>query len=287
MCSLLKNSLHTSAYKHPHCRGPDLRILVTNDDGINSPGLWSVADALKPLGEVIVVAPDRDLSGVSAAMTLMAVLRAQEVAAPIEGVKAYSVQGTPGDCVILATEALVKAPFDLVVSGINQGANFGMDVINSGTVGGAFHGYFRNIPSIAVSVASLTSVRYDAAARVTSALAKAIFDNPMPSPLLLNVNLPNIGLDEIEEVQLTRLGPKAFLENVERGSDGRKEHFWIKHNRSINTQPEEGTDRWAVRNKRVSITPIDVVFTNGPPHGVFESIAKGLTEELTTRVQSQ
>ena len=129
-----------------------MRILVTNDDGIHSPGLWSVAEALKPLGEVIVVAPDRDQSGISAAMTLLAVVRAEEVQAQIEGVKAFSVEGTPGDCVILANGTLVKEPFDLVVSGINQGANFGLDIMNSGTVGAAFHGYFRGIPSIAVSV---------------------------------------------------------------------------------------------------------------------------------------
>ena len=205
-----------------------MRILLTNDDGINAPGLWSAAEALNELGELTVVAPDRDLSGIGAAMTLTTILRAAEVASPVEGVKAYSVQGTPGDCVILATEALVKEPFDLVVSGINQGANFGLDVINSGTVGGAFHGYFRDIPSIAVSVASLTSPRYDAAAWITHALGQAVLASPMPAPLLLNVNLPSVGLDEIEMVQLTRLGPKAFLENVERGGDGRREFFWIR-----------------------------------------------------------
>ncbi len=260
-----------------------MRILLTNDDGINAQGLWSAAEALADLGELTVVAPDRDLSGISAAMTLSTILRVSEVTSPIEGVKAYSVQGTPGDCVILATEHLVKQPFDLVVSGINQGANFGLDVINSGTVGGAFHGYFRDIPSIAVSVASLTNPRYDAAAWVTGALGQAVLANPLPVPLLLNVNLPSVGLDEIERVQLTRLGPKAFLENVERGGDGRREFFWIRHNRSINNQPAEGTDRWAVRNKRISITPVDLVFSNGTPDAAFESIAQGLTEQLKSR----
>ena len=257
-----------------------MRILVTNDDGIHSPGLWSVAEALKSLGEVIVVAPDRDQSGISAAMTLLAVVRAQEVPAQIEGVKAFSVEGTPGDCVILATETLVKEPFDLLVSGINQGANYGLDVINSGTVGAAFHGYFRGIPSIAVSVASLTNLHYDAAAQTTRWLAEAISTSPMPSPLLLNVNLPNTALDEIEQAQITRLGPKAFLESVERGTNGRSEHFWIKHDRSINSEPTEGTDRWAVRNKRISITPIDLVFTDGQPSSAFEALARELTAGL-------
>ena len=260
-----------------------MRILLTNDDGINAPGLWSAAEGLSDLGELTVAAPDRDLSGIGAAMTLTTVLRATEVPAPIEGVKAFSVQGTPGDCVILAVEELAKGPFDLVVSGINQGANFGLDVINSGTVGGAFHGYFRGIPSMAVSVASLATPRYDAAAWVTRALAQAVFANPMPSPLLLNVNLPSIALDEIERVQLTRLGPKAFLENVERGGDERRRFYWIRHNRSINNTPAEGTDRWAVRNKRVSITPVNLVLTDGQPDDVFETVAQSLTEQLKAR----
>ena len=261
-----------------------MRILLTNDDGINSLGLWSAAEALSDLGELTVCAPDRDLSGIGAAMTLTTILRVTEVPAPIEGVsKAFAVQGTPGDCVILATESLARGRFDLVVSGINQGANFGLDVINSGTVGGAFHGYFRDIPSMAVSVASLTSPRYDAAAWITRALAQAMFANPMPTPLLLNVNLPSVGLDEIEQVQLTRLGPKAFLENVERGGDGRRQFYWIRHNRSINNTPAEGTDRWAVRNKRISITPVDLALTHGQPAAVFETVARTLTEQLKAR----
>ena len=112
-----------------------MRILVTNDDGIHSEGLWSVVRTLKEAGQVSVVAPDRDQSGMGAAVSLISVVRVQEVSGLVDGVKTFAVQGTPADCVILATETLFSEPFDLVVSGINQGSNLGLDVINSGTVG--------------------------------------------------------------------------------------------------------------------------------------------------------
>ena len=137
---------------------------------------------MRELGDVVVVAPDRDQSGVGTARTLLQALRVTEVESRIEGVPARSVQGTPADCVILATEELFPEPFDLLVSGINPGANLGLDVLDSGTVGGAFRGFFRGIPSIAVSVTSLTNVRYDLAARVTAELAKAIFDHTLSKP---------------------------------------------------------------------------------------------------------
>ncbi len=261
-----------------------MRILLTNDDGIHSPGLWSVARALKDLGELIVVAPDRDQSGVGPAMTLLHILRAQQVFSPVEGVKAFAVEGTPGDCVILATEHLFNdMPIDLVVSGANLGANLGLDVMTSGTVGGAFHGYFRNIPSIAVSVASLADVQYEAAAMTARALVQAICRDFLPRPLLLNVNLPNVPPDRIEGVQLTRLGPRIYLEGVERGNDGRRTHYWIRHNKPVNPAITQDTDIWAVRNNRISITPLDLAFfngLNGGPSPAFEVLTDAVAECL-------
>ena len=257
-----------------------MRILVTNDDGIHSPGLRSVAEALNDLGEVVVVAPDRDQSGTGSAMTLLSVVRAREATPVVEGVKTFSVEGTPGDCVILATESLVKGPIDLVVSGINQGSNLGLDVINSGTVGGAFHGYFRNIPSVAVSVASLTDVQYEAASRATRTLAQAVTRNSLPLPIFLNLNLPNVPPDQIESVEITRLGSRAYLESVEQGNDGRRTHYWIKHNRPANDPDAEGTDTWAVRNNRVSITPLDLLFTPSEPSPALDILADEVAASL-------
>ena len=261
-----------------------LRIVVTNDDGVNAPGLWASAEALSDLGEVFVIAPDRNMSGVGTAMTLMNVVRVQDVPSPVAGVKAWSVQGTPADCVILASEKLLDGTPDLIVSGINHGANLGMDVMVSGTVGGAFQGYFRNIPSMAVSVFYRTEVRYEAAALVTRALARTISNNRMPSPLLLNVNVPSLAPEEIEQAELTRLGPATYLENVEQGIDGNKRtHYWIRHNRQVGAEVQEGTDVWAVRNRRVSITPLNVSFSSETPSSAFGVLADAVAAALDSR----
>ena len=254
-----------------------MRILVTNDDGVSSPGLWSVAKALADVGEVTVVAPDRDQSGIGTARTLLAVVRVHEVESQVDGIKTFAVEGTPADCVILATESLSAQPFDLIVSGINQGANLGLDVMDSGTVGATFQAYHRKIPAIAVSVASLTNVQYEAASHTVKCLAQAISQNSFPAPLLLNVNLPNVATDKIAGVAFTRLGPKAYLENVERGNDGRRTHYWIKHNKPTNVQVTEGTDIWAIRNNYISITPLDLIFSNGD----VASELSALTDEIS------
>ena len=229
---------------------------------------------MRELGEVFVVAPDRNMSGVGTAMTLLSVVRVEDVPSPVESVKAYSVQGTPADCVILASEKLLGETPDLVVSGINHGANLGMDVMVSGTVGAAFQGYFRNIPAMAVSVFYEREVRYEAAALVTKTLALAISSNSMPNPLLLNVNVPSLAPEEIERADVTGLGPATFLENVEQGTDGgKRKYYWIRHNRPVNAKVQEGTDVWAVRNRRVSITPLNVSFSSEASPDTFGVLA--------------
>ncbi len=240
-----------------------MRILVTNDDGINAPGVWAVAEAMTDLGKVSVVAPDRDQSGVGMARTLLNILRVSEVESKLDGVTAHSVSGTPSDCVILADGSLFPEKFDLVVSGINDGANLGLDVLDSGTVGGALRGYFRGIPSIAVSVTAITGVEYGTAARVARSLAQHIADDAHDSPLTYNINVPNTPRDRIRGVMTTILGPKAYMENIERGHDGRRTHYWIKHNRPTNAKLPEGCDIWAARNNWVSITPMDPGFISG------------------------
>ncbi len=257
-----------------------MRILLTNDDGIHSPGLWSAAKTLRQVGEVFVVAPDRDQSGVGTMMTLSNVVRANETISPVEGVKAHTVEGTPADCVILATESLFDEPFDLVVSGINQGANMGVDIIASGTVGAAFHGYWRGIPSIAVSVAALADVQYEAASHTAKALASAISANSLPEPMLLNVNLPNVTPDRVGRVELTTIGPALYRESVERGHDGRRTHYWIKADRQVDIEVEEGTDIWAVSNNRISITPLDTAISS-LPSSPFKVLSEEVEAELS------
>lgn len=241
-----------------------MKILVTNDDGVNAPGLWALAGALQELGEVVVSAPDRDQSGIGTSMTLLDVVKAREIAEPpVAGVRTYAVEGTPADCVILAVETLSPGRFDAVVSGINDGSNLGLDFLTSGTVGAAIQGYFRGIHSVAMSVASLTNVQYGAAAQSARAIVSAIRAGDYDAPLFLNVNLPNTAPDAIKGVAIAEVGPRLYLENVERGNNGRRTHYWIKHNRASNYAVGEGSDIWAVRNGRVAITALNSVLEAG------------------------
>lgn len=237
-----------------------MKILVTNDDGIASPGLWALAEALIEVGEVIVVAPDREQSGVGCSVTLHHPVRITPTPSRFDGIETYAVEGTPGDSVVLATSTIIKGPVDLLVSGINHGSNLGNDVYVSGTVGAAFHGYFRGIPSVAVSVTSLTDVRYDAASRIALMLANRAKEGSLPKEILLNVNLPNKSLKDLKGVQVTRLGSSSYTEIVEEGRDPRRKYHWIKRTRPA-WRMETGTDIWAVQNDYISMTPLHADIT--------------------------
>lgn len=257
-----------------------MRILVTNDDGVHAPGLWAVAEALNDVGEVFVVAPDRDLSGMGTAVSLRTPIRARAVPASVAGIETFSVEGTPGDCVILATQRLVPEPIDLVVSGINDGANMGQDVMVSGTVGGALQGWYHDIPSIAVSVASLSDVRYDAAARTAAALARAMGRDSARSPVLLNVNLPNLEAVDIRGIEVTRTGPRAYRETVEPGNDGRNTYYWIRFDRVNTDGIPEGTDVWAIGDDRISITALALVTGAGESATILYDLADQVAAAL-------
>ena len=258
-----------------------MKILVTNDDGVEAPGLWKMAHALKSLGEVVVAAPDRDQSGIGSARTLLDVVKVREVTnPPIEGIKTFAIEGTPADCVILAVEMLSPGKFDIVLSGINEGSNLGMDILVSGTVGAAIQGYYREMHSIAMSVASITNLQYDAAASAAASLVKTIAANKDLPPLFLNVNLPNAGADKIKGAAMTRLGPRLYLENVERGTNGRRTHYWIKHNKLTNRPVGEDTDIFAVRNNRIAITALNGVFEPDFESPDLQPLADGVMSAL-------
>ena len=233
-------------------------ILLTNDDGINSPGLWAMAESLTEVGQVTVVVPDRDQSGTGASMTLLKPLAIEVVQSRIKRVtETYTVGGTPADCVIMAAEHLHKGRIDLIVSGINQGANLGLDVFNSGTFGAALHGYFRGIDSIAISSKYVDDVIYGPAAIVGAGLANLLGKRNKEAPFLLNVNFPPREIEGIKGVELTTLGPKAYLEKDEEVKSGRRTYFWLHHNKATGAPREKGTEVWAINNEKVSITVID------------------------------
>ena len=238
-----------------------MKILVTNDDGIYAPGLWAVAGALGEVGEVVVVAPDREQSGVGTAISMNHPVRVSEALSPLEGITAYAVEGTPADCTILALESLIEDEVGLIVSGINRGANLGNDIFISGTVGAAFQGFFRGIPSIAISVASLTDVHYGPAALVARLLAQATAEGKLIAPLLLNVNLPNVPLEKIKGVSMTQLGRRTYMDVVKEGDDGHRKYYWIVRDKP-GWELAKGLDIWVVRRRRVSITPIHANLTS-------------------------
>ncbi len=269
-----------------------MKILLTNDDGIHAPGLWAAARSLSEVGEVAVVAPDREQSGVGASMTLHAPLFVHQVPAeqylmqfspgddtlprsadaifePAQNgtpelanpISAWAVQGTPADSCILALEQLVMPKPDLVVSGINRGSNLGWDVIVSGTVGAAVQGWVRGYPTIAISVGSVQSPRYQLSAEVLARLVRRLADAPEVSPpYFLNVNVPNEPAERIAGVQVTRLGGRAYGESVRSEDSFGHRRYWISRNRAV-LAGGEGSDIDASKANYVGITPMGMAFS--------------------------
>jgi len=233
-----------------------MRILVSNDDGIHAPGIQCLARHLRTVADVRVVAPDRDRSGASNSLTLVHPLRAQELENGDMGV-----DGTPTDCVHLAITGLLDREPDLVISGINAGANMGDDVLYSGTVAAAMEGRFLGLPAIAVSLVGPRLQHYDAAARVVLNLLDRLHRVPLPAATILNVNVPDLPFEDIRGVQATRLGHRHKSEPVVKASDPRgRPIYWVGP-----AGPEQdagpGTDFFAVREGYVSVTPIQVDLT--------------------------
>jgi 5'-nucleotidase len=232
-----------------------MRILVSNDDGYFSPGIALLAERLAALGEVMVVAPERDRSGASNSLTLDRPLMVRQA-----GNGFRYVNGTPTDCVHLALTGLLDAPPDVVVSGINFGANMGDDTIYSGTVAAATEGFLFGLPSIAVSLASKEGRHFETAAAVAVQLVQRFGRAPLDQPVLLNVNVPDIVLGELGALEVTRLGRRHKAEPVVKMQTPRGEAFWIGAAGGAQ-DAGPGTDFHAVASGRVSITPLQVDLT--------------------------
>jgi len=232
-----------------------LRILVTNDDGIAARGLWALVRELRKVAEVIVVAPDRDQSGIGTAVTLHHPVRISPVPPEVTRVKTYSVEGTPADTVILALKTLLKDGVDMVFSGINEGSNLGNDVLISGTVSAALQGYFYGLPSVAISVSAIRKVRFDIAAKFAALLVQQVESSKVPAKFLLNINLPNLPLNQIAGIETTRLGERSYMDNIKAGHDGKRKYYWIVRGKP-DWKEVEGTDIWALGRKKISVTPL-------------------------------
>ncbi|RME64396.1 MAG: 5'/3'-nucleotidase SurE, partial [Caldilineae bacterium] len=247
-------------------------ILITNDDGVNAPGIMALAKAMDALGAVTVIAPERNWSAAGHPKTLHKPLRLTPVTWP-DGRTAYACSGAPSDCVALGLLGALDIHFDLVISGINSTFNLGTDVIYSGTVAGAMEALINGTPAIAVSLGrtadapggeeSVEGPRARAAtAEITAFLAEQVLAHGLPENTLLNVNVPRMAPDRLRGIQVTRLGRRIYRDVVDRRVDpwGRP-YYWFGGEFPTGV-PEDGSDIGAVENGYVSVTPLGIDFTN-------------------------
>jgi 5'-nucleotidase len=271
-----------------------LNILVTNDDGVDAPGLWALAEAMSRVGNIMVVAPVKEQSGVGTSVSLHSGMTIDEVPSRISGVEAYAVDGTPSDCVIVGLRQLAKGRhIDMVISGINPGANTGRDIPYSGTVMATLQGYFRRIPSIAVSLAYRErgqELRYDVAAKVAESLARRVQDGHMPTDVIINANVPSIPLEEIKGMVTTRAATNSFY-SIPRSRDKGNLSYSVTNLPTIADFPhqsvggleraiEEGTDIWAIMGDMISITPLRIDVTDHDSLAALEEHMAALKYEL-------
>ncbi len=232
-------------------------ILVTNDDGFFSKGIHHLAEVLKEVGEVYIVAPDRDRSAVSHALTMHRPLR-------IDLIKenCYSVNGTPTDCVVVGVKKLLPREPDLIVSGINKGANLGEDITYSGTVSAAIEATILGVPSFAISLVGERPFRYETASYYALKIAKFILEKGLPPDTLLNVNLPNKPLQEIRGIKITRQGKRSYENSIhEIFSPWGEKQYWIGGG-VVSWQKMDGTDIQAIIEGYASVTPLHIDLTN-------------------------
>lgn len=232
-----------------------LRILLSNDDGVFAEGIRTLASELRTLAEVIIVAPDRNRSGASNSLTLEQPLRVTCVEENV-----YSVQGTPTDCVHFALNELLKNDLpDLVLSGINHGANLGDDVLYSGTVAAAMEGHFLGVQSIAFSLVGKT--HFKTATTIAKRIVEQHLAKPIPTNRLLNINIPDLPLEQLKEIRVTRLGARHHAENMIKQLDPRGHEIYWLGPPGKEQDAGEGTDFHAIEQGYVSITPLQVDLT--------------------------
>jgi len=244
------------------------RILISNDDGVHARGIKVLRKALEEIADVTVVAPDRERSGASHSLTMDVPLRTHRIKDNIIGV-----DGTPTDCVLLALKLLLSEPPDLVVSGINRGANMGDDVTYSGTIAAAMEATLMGIPAMAVSLCRCESGQYDyqASAEIAREVALMVLERGLPHGTLLNVNVPNIPREEISGVEIVRQGKQVYEEAVVEKQDPRgRTYYWIG-GQLTSWESEPDTDYAAVSQGLVSVTPIHLDLTDYEAMDVLRS----------------
>ncbi|MDW7772950.1 MAG: 5'/3'-nucleotidase SurE [Desulfobulbaceae bacterium] len=232
-------------------------ILVTNDDGVYAPGIRALHDAVRHLGRAVIVAPEQDKSAISHSLTMNRPLRVRQLADDI-----YTLDGTPTDCVTIGTNKILPERPDLLVSGINPGANLGDDISYSGTVSAAIEGTMYGIPSLAFSLAGEPPFDFETAAGVAWKLASMALQFGLPEKTLLNINIPQRKPEEIKEIRFTRQGRRIYKNAIQETYDpwGRK-HYWIGGG-TVQWSGGTDTDEQALADGCISVTPIQLDLTN-------------------------
>jgi len=239
-------------------------ILVTNDDGVSAPGLLALAQEMRKLGKVSVLAPDRNWSGGGHVKTLDRALRVKKVRLA-DGTEAFASDGAPSDCVALATLGYFKEPIDLVVSGINTGANLGHNGTYSGTVTAAMEAVIAGIPGIAISLETVDNhieeIDYRPAAYAAAKVVRQVIENGLSHEILLNINMPFLSNDKLRGIILTRQGLRVYHSRLDERADPRSEpYYWIGGDAPTGV-PERGTDVGALAEGFVSVTPLQLDLT--------------------------
>jgi 5'-nucleotidase len=256
-----------------------MRILLTNDDGIHAEGLQALRRVFEqdPDNEIYIVAPDRERSGSGHSITLTQPLRVLEVIYDNPRVKGYAIDGTPSDCVKLALKAILPKDPDVIVSGINNGANLSTDVLYSGTVSAAIEGIMLGVPAVAVSLTQFGAEDYSYAAQFTNNVLDRVVHNDLPPNTLLNINIPPGSCQEIRGLVITHLGVRQYEHIFERRTDpfGRT-YYWLA-GEPVEVDHDPAADITAVREGKISVTPIHFDLTN---YGIIESLADWNLAEL-------
>jgi 5'-nucleotidase len=257
-------------------------ILVTNDDGVDSPGLLALKQSLQTIAEVIVVAPERNWSAAGHTKTMRQPLRVNTTTLR-DGSPAYCTDGAPTDCVALVMLGLLRAKPALVVSGINPGGNLAHDLTYSGTVAAAMEAAINGIPGIAMSIDAnhRAEIDFSPAAEIAARLARRVLADGLPPDTFLNVNVPDLPFEQFQGARITRLGKRIYRDElIARQDPSGRNYYWIGGEPPTGSSEEEGTDVWAVTHQFVSITPVQMDMTS---HALIARLKAWETDSLISK----
>lgn len=244
-------------------------ILITNDDGIHAPGLRYLIETMRPLGDILIIAPDKPQSAMGHAVTIQSPLRIQTIT-ETPGYREYSCNGTPADCVKLGEKVILRGKPDLIVSGINHGSNASINVLYSGTMAAVIEGAMENVPSIGFSLNDYShSADFKHCGKVIAQVASKVLQNGLPDGVCLNVNIPAQNGSPMKGIKVTKQAKAYWDENFDERKDPHKrDYYWLK-GEFVNLEESEDNDHWAVNNNYVSIVPIQIDLT---AHHLIETI---------------